>query len=185
MIPTTIFVLTVIGQDRPGWVSAIAEKTAEFGADWLDSRVVSLEGKFAGILQVRVPQAEEDALVDALQSLQSSGLRLILERRTGAAAMAPSRALKLELVSHDRPGIVREIAGLLAREKISIEELETDIVNGSFSGENLFRARARLRAPVMLDVVVLRDMIENLANELMADISIDESETNQHRESCC
>ena len=89
----------------------------------------------------------------------------------------PYTLLKLELVSHDRPGIVREISSLLAGNKISIEELETDFVSGSFSGENLFKARARLRAPLELDVVVLRNMIENLANELMADISIDEGVT--------
>lgn len=178
MTLTTTLVLTVIGEDRPGLVNAIAEKTTEFGANWLDTRLVSLEGKFAGIVLLSVPQAKEDALVDALQSLQSNRLSLVPERRTDAAASAPARALKLELVSHDRPGIVREIASLLAEKKISIEELETDLVSGSFSGENLFKARARLRAPLELDVVVLRDMIENLANELMADISLDEGVTN-------
>lgn len=178
MTLTTTLVLTVIGEDRPGLVNAIAEKTTEFGANWLDTRLVSLGGKFAGIVLVSVSQANADALVGALQSLRSNSLSLTLERRADAAALAPARALKLELVSHDRPGIVREIAGLLAGNKVSIEELETDFVSGSFSGENLFKARARLRAPLELDVVVLRDMIENLANELMADISIDEGLTN-------
>jgi glycine cleavage system regulatory protein len=178
MTLTTTLVLTVIGEDRPGLVNVIAEKTTEFGANWLDTRLVSLEGKFAGIVLLSVPQVREDALVDALHSLRSNRLSLVLERRIDAAALTPARALRLELVSHDRPGIVREIAGLLAGNKISIEELETDFVSGSFSGENLFKARARLRAPLELDVVVLRDMIENLANELMADISLDEGVTN-------
>ncbi|WP_168788643.1 glycine cleavage system protein R [Paraburkholderia aromaticivorans] len=178
MTLTITLVLTVIGEDRPGLVNAIAEKTTEFGANWLDTRLVSLGGKFAGIVLVSVSQANADALVGGLQSLRSNSLSLTLERRADAAALAPARALKLELVSHDRPGIVREIAGLLAGNKVSIEELETDLVSGSFSGENLFKARARLRAPLELDVVVLRDMIENLANELMADISIDEDVTN-------
>lgn len=178
MTLTTTLVLTVMGDDRPGLVNAIADKTTAFDANWLDTRLVSLEGKFAGIVLVSVPQAREDAMVDALQSLRSNSLSLMLERRADVAALSPARALKLELVSHDRPGIVREIAGLLAGNKISIEELETDFVSGSFSGENLFKARARLRAPLELDVVVLRDMIENLANELMADISIDEGVAN-------
>ena len=184
MTLTTTLALTVIGEDRPGLVNAIAEKTSEFGANWLDTRFVSLGGKFAGIVLVSVPRAKADSLCGALQSLRSNSLSITFERRTDAAALAPARALKLEVVSHDRPGIVREIASLLAGNKISIEELGTDFVSGSFSGENLFKARARLRAPLELDVVVLRDMIENLANELMADISIDEEVTSQNGELC-
>jgi glycine cleavage system regulatory protein len=45
MIP---LVLTFVGDDRPGLVNAIAEKVADCGATWLESRSVRLAGKFAG-----------------------------------------------------------------------------------------------------------------------------------------
>lgn len=171
---TTTLVLTVIGEDRPGLVNAVAEKIAACGANWEDTRMARLAGKFAGILLITVPPGKADELVAALEALESSGLKLIVERGADTLAAAPGRSLTLELVCQDRPGIVRDISGLLAGQGVSIEELETAFVSGSFSGETLFQAKARLRAPLALDVIVLRTMIENLANELMADISVDD-----------
>jgi glycine cleavage system regulatory protein len=43
---TTPLVLTFVGDDRPGLVNAIAEKVADCGATWLESRSVRLAGKF-------------------------------------------------------------------------------------------------------------------------------------------
>jgi glycine cleavage system regulatory protein len=172
---TTTLVLTVIGDDRPGLVNAVAEKIAAYGANWEETRMARLAGKFAGILLITVAPDKADALVDALGQLESSGLRLIVERGADTQAVAPGRGLRLELVCQDRPGIVRDISGLLAGQGVSIEELETEFVSGSFSGETLFQAKARLRAPLELDVVELRTLIENLANELMADISVDDT----------
>ena len=50
MIP---LVLTYVGDDRPGLVSAVSEKIAAFGGTWLESRSARLAGKFAGILRVQ------------------------------------------------------------------------------------------------------------------------------------
>jgi glycine cleavage system regulatory protein len=55
MIP---LVLTFVGNDRPGLVNAIAEKVADCGATWLESRSVRLAGKFAGVVLVSVPDGQ-------------------------------------------------------------------------------------------------------------------------------
>lgn len=172
----TSLVLTVIGLDRPGLVSTLAEQIAAAGGNWEETRMASLAGHFAGILRVTVAAAHADALVAALQALQSQGLRLVIERSDGGTETGAMRVLQLELVGQDRPGIVRDIARLLAAHGISIEELESECVSGSFSGENLFTARARLRLPPHLATAELRSALENLANELMVDISLDEAE---------
>ncbi|HEY2147007.1 MAG TPA: ACT domain-containing protein [Pirellulales bacterium] len=81
----------------------------------------------------------------------------------------------LELVGLDRPGIIREISHVLAAQNVSIAELESERVNGSFSGEAMFKAKARLTLPDGLDVEELRRSLEALADELMVDLSLNES----------
>jgi len=170
----TSIVLTVIGEDKPGLVSALSQKITAGGGNWLDSRMASLGGKFAGLLLISVPQARAEALVATLQDLEQQGLRLVVERGTDVAATATmGRLLRLELTGQDRPGIVRDISDTLARQKVNIEDMETAFFSGSFSGEDMFEMRATLRAPAALTDTALREAIEKLANNLMVDISLD------------
>jgi len=78
--------------------------------------------------------------------------------------------LHLEVVGHDRPGIVRDFTQALWNCGVNIEELTTDVLSGSFSGEALFRAEARLRASSFEVAGQVRNALEHLGNELMVDI---------------
>lgn len=167
----TSIVLTVIGPDKPGLVSAISQKITAGGGNWLDSRMASLAGHFAGLLQVSVPQVKAEALIASLQELEQQGLRVVIER--GGERTSDGRTLKLALTGQDRPGIVRDISDVLARQKINIEEMETAFFSGSFSGEDMFEMQATLRVPAELTDTVLRESIEKLANNLMVDINLD------------
>jgi len=163
-------ILTLIGPDRPGLVRILAELVAERGGSWLESRMARLAGQFAGIALVSVPQAEIDALTEELERLQGQGLRVTV--RTGAAdpPLPAGATLQLEVVGHDRPGIVRDFTQALWACKVNIEELTTDVLSGSFSGETLFRAEARLRVPSADAAGQIRSALEHLGNELMVDI---------------
>ena len=167
----THLVLTVIGRDRPGLVNAVSETVAAGGGNWLDTRMASLAGQFAGILLVEVARDKADALVAALKQLEAQGLRVMIEKSEGGAP-ARARKLKLDLLGLDRPGIVREISRLLASRQVSIVELETEQVSGSFSGEAMFKAHAELETPVGLDMNELRDALEGIASELMVDLNL-------------
>ena len=175
----TTLVLTIIGTDRPGLISALSDAIAAFEGNWTETRMASLAGKFAGILRVTVPQPRADALIAALQKLESTGLQLVIEKSADEPPPPPSRVLELELIGQDRPGIVRDISRVLAERGINIEELESVCMSGSFSGEALFKAQARLQVPRELATAELRTVLEALANELMVDISLDEAGSNE------
>jgi glycine cleavage system regulatory protein len=81
------------------------------------------------------------------------------------------RLCKLELLGHDRLGIVRDISRVLAGLQVSIVDFETERSSGSFSGEAMFKARALVQLPLRLEVDSLRKALEALANELMVDLS--------------
>jgi len=178
-------VLTLIGNDRPGLVEAVAQTVADRGGNWLESRMIHLAGKFAGILRVEVPLGQADALARALEGLGASGLRVLAasSERAGpgagaavTAAGAPpagGRVMDLELIGLDRPGLVREISQLLARYEVNVEELTTDRTSAPMSGEMLFRANARVKVPAHIDAAQLRANLERLASDLTVEIRLE------------
>jgi glycine cleavage system regulatory protein len=84
------------------------------------------------------------------------------------------REFTLDLVGQDRPGIVHDISEILARHHVNVQELDTECQSASMSGEMLFLAKARLLVPAQTSIGQLRRDLENLANELMVDITLDD-----------
>ena len=167
-------VLTLIGPDRPGLVETVAEPIAAHGGNWLESRMAHLAGQFAGILRVEVPDAKAAALRDALRKLEARGLRIAIESGPRPAVPSARRALVVDLVGLDRPGIVREISHVLAERGVNIEELVTDRTPAPMSAEMLFRSRARVDVPESLDAAELRARLERLAQDLMVQVTVEE-----------
>ena len=62
-------VLTVIGDDRSGLVSALSGVIADHGGSWERSQMARLAGKFAGIVLVAVPDDRAEALIAELGPL--------------------------------------------------------------------------------------------------------------------
>ena len=156
---STSLVLTVIADDRPGIVETLATAVHAAGANWEESRMARLSGKFAGLLRVSVEEAGAEALASRLAALSGPEMTVVVGRTSTAGAQA-FQSLHLELVGNDRPGIVRDVARVLAAQHVNIEELETDVVSAPMSGELLFRAKAELRVPsnLAVDELLGRDL---------------------------
>jgi glycine cleavage system regulatory protein len=165
-------VLTIISDDRPGIVARLSRLVEEHGGNWTESSMLSLAGKFAGILMAQVPAEQSDALIGQLQKLEDEGMQLMASRCSNSEATGELREFSLELIGQDRPGIVHDITSILSRHGVNVLELETGCQSASMSGEMLFKARARLLVPENVPRAVLRDELEDLANELMVDINL-------------
>jgi glycine cleavage system regulatory protein len=173
-------VLTVIGTDRPGIVEQLSDQVLAARANWEESRMARLAGKFAGVLRVSVDADRANRLADDLRALASADLTIVIERGSEVGASG-FRALGIEIVGHDRPGIVREISHVLARRGANIEELETEVTSAAMSGEPTFRARARVRLPDATTVDDIRAALEAMADNLMVDFEFDERESMTHK----
>ena len=169
----TALVLTIIGDDKPGIVEQLSDRVLATGANWEESRMARLAGKFAGLLRVSVDDDRADALAAALRQLDTGGLKVVVER-SGEPAAGPSRMIRLEVLGHDHPGIVRDIARVLAQHQVNIEDLETDVSSAPMSGDMLFRARASLSVPATVTLERLRGILEALAGEIMVDVALGE-----------
>ena len=169
----TSLVVTMVGPDRPGLVSAVSDKAAEHGANWADSLMANFAGQFAGIVQLEVAPENCAALMASLSALESPQLRIVITQAQGGNSRVATRRLQLDLVGHDRPGIIHGISSQLARHSVSIDKLKTHIASGAMSGEQMFHMKAQLTVPSTLDADVLRTGLESLANEMMVDITFD------------
>ena len=165
--------MTIISPDRTGLVESVARAVAEHGGNWLESRMCRLGGEFAGILRVEIPVENKPALLVALQKLQTNGLQIVI-RDDAPVSAASGRQTKLEIVGSDRPGIVREITSALARAGVNVEEFSSEIVSAPMSGENLFKAAARLHLPARCDLAALKRDLEKIAADLQVDVSFAE-----------
>lgn len=165
-------VLTAIGDDRPGLVSALAAVIARHGGSWDRSQMARLGGKFAGIVLVAVPVDAVAAVEDELHALGTDGLLDVRITRGNNPTVSDGLRWSLELVGTDRPGIVHEITVALAAHGVSIDELETATREAPMSGGLLFEVRAELVAPAHADLDQLRTTLERLADELMVELTL-------------
>lgn len=164
-------VLTVIAPDKPGQVERVAQCIAEHGGNWLESRMARMAGQFAGILRVGVPPEAYDELVGALQKLSTHGIR-VLVAESGTAHTVEWKTIEMELVGNDRPGIVRDITGLLSRHGVNLERLITDVRPAPMSSDPLFHAQALLAVPLTLSLETLQAAVETLADDLMVELAL-------------
>ena len=165
-------VMTAIGPDRTGLVEAVARVVADHGGNWLESRMCRLGGEFAGILRVEIPAAKKSALLAALQKI--AGLAITVRDDEKKISPTSARLTKLEIVGHDRPGIVREITSALARAGVNVEEFSSEVASAPMSGETLFKASARLQLPEHCNLAALKLDLEKIAADLLVDVSFAE-----------
>jgi len=167
-------VMTIIGPDRPGLAESLASSITAHGGNWLESRMGHLGGQFAGILRVQVDEASVEAMIDALRELESQELNVVVNRGTPSGSTGGTvDALKLEVIGHDRPGIVAEITRVLADFKANVEVLETERLSAPMSGEMLFQARARIVLPTGCREEEVRERLEEIASDLMVEFRLE------------
>jgi glycine cleavage system regulatory protein len=170
---STSIVLTVVSDDHPGIVEALSEVIADHGGNWTESSMMSLAGKFAGILLVQVTTERVDDFISALEALESRGMQIVAQRSDSVSSGDEAREYSIDLVGQDHPGIVHDITEVLAKHGVNVQELETTVQSASMSGESLFMAHASLCVPAQADLEKLQDELEELANELMVDIELE------------
>ncbi len=119
--------VTAVGRDRPGIVAGITGALLEFGGNVDDSQMSILHGQFAVMLIVSVP---DDADPDRISArLEQAGDQLGL----GGITVTPISELDrgegpthvLTVYGPDRPGIVHDVAELLADHGVNITDLRT------------------------------------------------------------
>jgi glycine cleavage system regulatory protein len=168
-------VFTFIAADKPGLVEHLAQTVSSQGGNWLESRMSQLAGQFAGIVQVEIAAPKRANLRAALLDLAGVGLTIVVADDTPAPLEKRRRHLRLSIIGNDRPGIVLEVATALTRHHINVLEMDTAITSAPMTAEPLFEATADIEVPPTLDVRELNQQLDEIADALTIDITLEEA----------
>lgn len=169
----TSYIITFIGDDRPGLVEALSTAIENNRGNWHESRLSQLGGKFAGLILISLPADDGAALERDLKALSSSGLSVRVTPAAEAAAPSSGKSVTLTVLGPDRLGIVKEISHALAQRDINVVEMDTQVDSAAMSGEALFRARIDALVPEHTDMDDLSDSLDEIANHMTLDIDLD------------
>jgi len=133
--------------DRPGVIEELSAVVERCQGNWLDSRLARLGGRFAGVLHVQVPVAQQAPLRQALTDLgDTAGISVSMTTAGEAPAAAPA-SRTLRVLGPDRPGIVHELTRALNEDGFNVVSMSTSVEGAPMSGEPLFRAEAVIEVP--------------------------------------
>jgi glycine cleavage system regulatory protein len=166
-----LFVLSVVGSDRPGLTKALAAAVLAAGGNWLESHLSQLGGLYVGSVLVELAAGGVETLRSAAREVDAHGLDV----RIAPAIEAPGEAgeaLQFSLVGQDRPGIVDQVTTVLSGLGANIETFRTWIDAEPHSGAPLFHMEARLRLPPGREAAEAQAALEAISAEIMVDISL-------------
>ncbi len=172
-----ILVLSILSDDKPGVVEALAKTISDHKGNWLESRMSHLAGKFAGILQINVPEDQMAALEQSLTTLKAThGIDVATSVASEKDIDSDIKTLQFSLMGNDRPGIIRELSQAFASHQINLDELQTNCSSMPWSGDPMFTAHGLLHIPVNVDIDHLSDQLDEISDELGVDIELGEVE---------
>lgn len=163
-------VLSVVGDDRTGLVSTLADTVAAHGGNWERSELAELAGAFAGIVLVTVPDTRAAELTAALEQLD--GLLRVTTHSGVPAASPAGRSLTFTVLGNDRPGIVRDVTSAVSAHALSIDGFTSRTLDAPMAGGTLFEATVSVRVPDDQDAAPIVTALERLADEIQVDLSL-------------
>jgi glycine cleavage system regulatory protein len=169
----TSYIVTFIGDDRPGLVESLSRAIENNRGNWLESRLSQLGGKFAGLVLVSLPGDNGAALEADLKGLSASGLSVRVTPATSLTASRRGQSITLTVIGPDRLGIVREISRALAQRQINVVEMDSEVNSAPMSAELIFSARIDAEIPEHIDLDNLEDSLEEIANTMTLEIDLE------------
>lgn len=167
-------IITAVGPDRPGIVDSLTGVLSETGATIADSRMINLQGQFAMIVLASAAAERIEELRARLNEFgKRHGMAVSAGAHAGASQPVSGLPFRLSAYAMDQPGIVHRITNVLHRHGINIEELQTSLESGSYSGTPLFTLELHMTVPAAVRVKQLRAELETLCDALNCDVKLE------------
>lgn len=121
------YMLTVVGEDRPGIVARLTHALYEGGANLGEASMLRLGGNFTIMLMVDYAgtAGELHGLIEPV--LESLGLRWHIDPIEGRLHAHTVPDVRVTVFGADRAGIVAHVTGALAEAGLNILGLESDV----------------------------------------------------------
>ena len=127
------YMLTVVGEDRPGIVAHLTHALFEGGCNLGEASMMRLGGNFTIMLMVQSEGSTHalDNLIE--QVVDSLGLHAHIDKIKAKLHQHQTPDVRIHVYGADRAGIVSQIVGALAEAGLSITDLESDVAGSEES----------------------------------------------------
>jgi glycine cleavage system transcriptional repressor len=175
------FSVSVVGKDRPGIVAEVSRILYELGCNIEDSTCTILSGQFAMILVIMhrekntVPEVSPafDEVRSSMQLMVT--VHALKEEEVAREGTFEGRPHIISVYGADRPGIVYSVARELARRKVNITDLNTQVVGSK--ERPVYVMLLEVDIPEGLDMRELEKEFDRIRRELSVSITLRPIET--------
>ncbi len=170
-------IITLIGPDNNGIVNSVSSVLTQFKANWVESRLGHLNGRFAGMIGVTANKADIEPLKKALNEMAASQDLVIVcqEEMLSESENLATIPLMISIMGTDRIGIIHDLSDVLVAQRVNVEEISTETRDAPMSGEPLFTASVTVTAPENIDMDQLQDALEGIDDAL--EFEVEKQET--------
>lgn len=175
------WIVTALGQDRPGIVAGVTQVLYRLGCNLEDSAMTRLGGEFAIMLIFSSPPSlARERLVRAFEPLQRRlqlvvHLKLLTAQESAKPKTHGARYL-LSVYGADHPGIVFQVSQALARSRINITDVHTHRSLGP--RPSLYLMLLEVEVPRRIAVRTLERRLTSLGKRLGVEMSLRPAEAN-------
>ncbi|MEE4243562.1 MAG: ACT domain-containing protein [Desulfopila sp.] len=164
----TTLITTVTGPDSLGIIKSLAEATRGLGGEWISSKVMKLDGRFAALMKVIIEESKEAQLREELdRQFPELDFSYAEPRDSGGV---PLTIINLEIDCKDRPGLTKDINTILSNLDLTVENMEFNRMHVSSIGEAVFNAKLALAVPEGTSSESLADEIESLSDDVRVNV---------------
>lgn len=166
------YIITFIGDDRPGLVEQLSSVIKKNEGNWQESSLSKLGGKFAGLILVSLPAAGAPALEADLCALDP-GFSIGVTGTGESKTPSPGNNITLTVIGPDRRGIVQEISRALAQRQINVVDMDSSVNSAPMSAEKIFNASINAWIPETTDMDKLRESLTEIADSMTLEIDLE------------
>lgn len=162
------FITTVNGPDIPGIIKTLAQTTRRNGGEWLTSKVIKLDGRFAAIMSVIIDEKQETSLKAALES-SFPNLQFLYSPPSNIPRET-TKTINLVVDCIDRPGLTGDLSNILANLDIGVENMECKRFVMDNVGDTVFTANLTLAVPEQAVSEIIAGEIEALSEDVQVNV---------------
>ncbi|WP_026958490.1 MULTISPECIES: glycine cleavage system protein R [Aliagarivorans] len=156
---SAMFMVTVSGAEHPERLRDLATLTHQHQGKWVNSRVINLDGYFATIFKVELPEDQAEPLQDKLIDFPDVNLQILPCLDTPEVAR---HTVALHVDAEDRAGLIQDITSCLAQHDVVVDKMECHRFQVADAASLVFSAAFELSVPASLDIGMIKSELEEL-----------------------
>lgn len=165
-------IFTLVGPDKPGLISNLSKAVYQRKGNWLASNFSHMAGHFAGFVHIDLPEEKHAELIELFSQHPDLNIHLVSAQ---ANIIKDQQTAQITITGNDKTGIVQELTNVLNQFNLNIVKFDSSCTSAPNWGSPLFKAHTIVEIAPEVNLISLREALENIANDLMIDVELSDN----------